>query len=78
MRKKYQFNNWEYEIITENDYKKSLGNTKQDFYGYRLRIYKNGNLEYSQGGFGIESIAESYTKKFIIENEFGIELQNED
>jgi len=76
MKIKYKFNNWEYEIITENEYKKSLGNVQTDFYGFRLRIYKNNSLEYSQGGFGVESIAESYVKKYILENEFNIELND--
>ena len=74
MRKKYTFNKWEYEIITENDYQKSLGNVRQNFYGFRLRIYKNDALDYTLGGFGIESMAEAYLKKYIIENEFNIEL----
>ena len=74
MKKIYKFSKWEYEIITENDYQKSLGNVRQNFYGFRLRIYKNDALEYSLGGFGIESIAEAYFKKYMIENEFNFEL----
>ena len=74
MIKTYTFNKWRYEIITENEYQKSLGDIKQNFYGYRLKIYKNNGLEYCQGGFGAVSMAESYVKKYIIENEFNIEL----
>jgi len=74
MKKIYKFSKWEYEIITENDYQKSLGNVRQNFYGFRLRIYKNDALEYSLGGFGIESMAEAYFKKYMIENEFNFEL----
>jgi hypothetical protein len=76
MRKKYLFNKWEYEILPENEYQKSLGNVRQNFYGFRLRIYKNDALEYTLGGFGVESMAEAYLKKYIIENEFNIELSD--
>lgn len=76
MKKPILKNKWEYDIITENEYQKSLGNVRQNFYGFRLRIYKNDALEYTLGGFGVESMAEAYLKKYIIENEFNIELSD--
>jgi hypothetical protein len=69
MRKLFKFNTWEYEII------KAEGQGIKG-YGYNVYIYKNDIKVYSQGGFGVESIAESYITKYIIEHEFNIELND--
>lgn len=65
MLKEYKFNKWEYSIEKESNK-----------YGFYLLIFKNGILDYKWSGFGAESIALSYLKKYIIENEHDIELNN--
>jgi len=77
MKKKMVKNNWEYEIITEKEYQKKFGNCENGRldYGYRLRIYKNKSLEYSQGGFGAVSIAEVYARDYFLLFEFNVERE---
>jgi hypothetical protein len=67
MRKKFLINKWEYEI------QEIIGK-----YGFRLNIYKNNNLVYSQGGFGGITMAEIEARDYFLLNEFNIERgQNE-
>jgi hypothetical protein len=67
MRKKFLINKWEYEI------QEIIGK-----YGFRLDIYKNNNLVYSQGGFGGITMAEIEARDYFLLNEFNIERgQNE-
>lgn len=66
MREKIIINNWEYEIHEiENEY------------GFRVDIYKNKKLDYSQGGFGSITNAEIYARDYFLLEEFGIERDND-
>jgi hypothetical protein len=66
MREKIVANKWEYEIHEiENEY------------GFKIEIYKNNRLVFSQGGFGGITIAEVYARDYFLFEEFGIERENE-
>ena len=77
-------NKWEYEIITENEYQNTINNTVKkgiNHYGFRLLIYKNNKLFYSQGGFGAENIAFIKAEDIFLLEEMKIdinELRNEE
>lgn len=64
MRKQFKIDKWEYDI------QEAL----QNGYGFTLWIYRGGKVVYTQSGFGAESSAEAHAKKYIIENQFNIEL----
>jgi len=63
MKKVFKFNNWKYEIINNSPK-----------YGYNCKIYKNDKLIYTFGAFIEKSMAFEHIRKYIIENEFDIEL----
>lgn len=68
MREKFVVNNWEYEIhdlMTRGEY------------GFRVDIYKNDKLVYSQAGFGGITGARIYARDYIINKELGIERNEE-
>jgi len=68
MRKQYKFNKCEYNI-TKNQGEELKG------YGYNLKIYKNNKLDYSPTiGFPDKSQAYHYFEKYMIENQFNLEL----
>jgi hypothetical protein len=62
MREKIVSDNWEYEIHEINGE-----------YGFRVDIYKNKILVFSQGGFGSITNAEICAKDYFLLNEFDIE-----
>jgi hypothetical protein len=47
-------------------------------YGYILEIYRNDKVVYTQGGYGSIGNAKSYAIKYIIENQFNIDLTEGD
>jgi hypothetical protein len=66
MRENFVKNKWEYEIhdlMTRGQY------------GFRLDMFKNGELVYSQAGFGCIQSAESKGRNLFILFEFGIDLE---
>jgi hypothetical protein len=65
MREKFVVNNWEYEIhdlMTRGEY------------GFRVDIFKNNEVVYSQAGFGGITGARIYARDYIINKELGIEI----
>lgn len=65
MREKISIANWEYEI-----------NEVKNEYGFKVDIYKNKILTFSQGGFGSIVNARKYAKDVVLYIEFGIEREN--
>jgi hypothetical protein len=66
MREKFLENKWGYEI-----------HETPGQYGFRVDVYKNDILVYSQGGFGSINIAEIEARDYFLLNEFNIEREVE-
>lgn len=66
MREKIIIENWEYEI-----------HEIKNEYGFRVDVYKNNKLDFSQGGFGSITTAEIYARDYVLLKEFGIEREDD-
>ena len=69
MKKLILDNKWEYEI-------EKCEGIGLSGYGYELKIYKNDDCIYKQGGFGCLSVAQVYARDYFLMYEFGIEREN--
>jgi len=61
-------NKWRYDII------KNTGEGLKG-YGYTLFIYKNGIQVSKQGSFGVESIVMLVLERYILNEEYNLELE---